>query len=315
MARFDSYKTMMDSCSKNEPPKWQCENCGKIYLSYEKMVSTKCHSHPHGAWAGYCSCSVATKAFGKVYEDSRYIHSQRSKTTDSDPNSLVALSRLSGLYQKEKYVCQVKLFDFVSRMLNEWSSQEAINTRKILKRSCQDFVDDISFKHVYHEKVGVGESLVDYFRILEKKIEQQSFWIKLYCLFYEVCLSTREYDHLLTKDESLMRDWKSRKDWEWMSNWPLGIVRRFIFCCISVTQHDSAYSDEMQAMFDYVAKNNFYYWLVEEGYRSHIPKSYLKEYKELSEKDFFDRDFWFELYCFIRLELKAGSLNLANVGP
>ena len=278
------------------------------------MVSTKCHSHLHGAWAGYCSCNIATKAFGKQYEDMRYIKTLKSETVDSDPNSLVALSRLSGLYQDVDYVCQVNLFDLASRMLNEWSSQEAINTRKILKRSCQDFVDDISFMHVYHEKVGVDESLIDYFRILEKKIEQQSFWIKLYCLFYEVCLWTREYDHLLTKDESLMREWKSKKDWIWMSNWPLGIVRRFIFCCISVTQHDSEYTDEMQAMFDYVAKS-FDCWFVEKGYRSHIPKSYLTEYKELSEKDFFDRGFWFELYCFIRLELKAGSLNLANVGP
>lgn len=35
----------------------KCKYCGKVYTSPSEMRKRKCHSHPNGAWGGYCTPS------------------------------------------------------------------------------------------------------------------------------------------------------------------------------------------------------------------------------------------------------------------
>ena len=140
--------------------------------------------------------------------------------------------------------------------------------------------------------------------------------MKLYCLFYEVMIEDEKYEHLLTEDEKRITHWKSRDDWRWLSNWPNALVFRFVNNCIIVILHGDGYSDELQEMFDSVAE-----WLEITSHltargcgSSKIPKEFSPAFSELANDDFRDSNFWFDLYCFLRLELKPGAAHWASIG-
>ena len=217
------------------------------------------------------------------------------------------------LFPKASFVRQVKIFRLVVKMLDGWDSREAIATRKRLKESCHDYLFDIDNLHIYHEKLGICESLAGNLKSLQKKIDEQSFWIKLYCLFYEVLIEDEKYEHLLTDDKALMGMWKSNDDWRWLSNWPNQLVFQFVNCCITVILHGTNYSDELQKMFDAIAE-----WLgiqahlVEKGCgSSKIPQRFGSEFRQLVDNDIHDLNFWLEFYCFLRLELKPHAAHMS----
>lgn len=314
------------------------------------MINTSCRRHPNGQWGGSCICNDATIALGRLYtgiwesrqEDKiREIEKQEARRKELEEQSAreaqaseqaeavtSAKSKCESLVWHEKsfypghnFINDISLFDLASRMLKDWDSEKAVNTRKILRRSCFDFIMDIEDLHIYHQKYGLNEYHVGTLKELQDKIENVAFWRKLYYLFYDVSITFwtekgwNSYEHLFTTDKEKLRMWKSRDNWEYLSNWPSTFVKRFIFICISVTQHDEDCTDEMQEMFDRIHKEgtqNFFE--IEKGFRSKIPKEYATEIKDLLESDFHDSHFWFLLYCLIRLELRNGMAHYNILG-
>ena len=219
------------------------------------------------------------------------------------------------LYPNKSFVYEINIFDLSKRMLNEWDSPEAESTRKILKESCRGFLWDMKEFHIYHKKHGIYEGLADNLCALQEKIDEQAFWMKLYCLFYEVMIEDEKYVHLLTEDEKRITRWKSRDDWRWLSNWPNALVFSFVNNCIIVILHGEGYSDELQEMFNSVAE-----WLKTTSYltargcgSSKIPKEFAPAFSELADDDFQDINFWFDLYCLLRLELKPGVAHFNSL--
>ena len=49
----------------------RCKYCGRIYSSPSEMRKRKCHSHPKGAWCGYCTPDQLEAMMWQMEEDGR----------------------------------------------------------------------------------------------------------------------------------------------------------------------------------------------------------------------------------------------------
>ena len=76
----------------------KCKYCGKIYDSPSEMHKRKCHSHPDGAWAGYCTAGNVdefTWSMEKHFEDQK-------KTLEEALNTNKVVSYLVRTLPKEE---------------------------------------------------------------------------------------------------------------------------------------------------------------------------------------------------------------------
>ena len=178
----------------------KCKYCGKIYASPSEMRKRKCHSHPNGAWGGYCTPSRSDefnwnsgrfidgiirdcedrreKAEKRKMDEAEFVREYKKHTPlldcmlgkdflDNEPDG-------SKLEIQNSDLNQLAL-DMANGINDE--SRDAINTIYALRAGC-----DYVLNNADAQKKGSLGSWLDEIKRLKDEIVDWGFWVDLYWL-------------------------------------------------------------------------------------------------------------------------------------
>ena len=179
--------------------KIKCKYCGKIYSSPSEMRKRKCHSHPKGAWGGYCTPDSVDGFFWaleKNCEDLRHdaeILKEDLRQEEQEKEVRVreykkhtplldCVLDVSADGEPSGYSLQIRNLDlnqFALDMANgiEEKSRDAINTVYALRAGC-DYV--LNNEDAQKERsLGIW---LDEIKLLRDEVVSWDFWVALYWL-------------------------------------------------------------------------------------------------------------------------------------
>lgn len=172
----------------------KCKYCGKIYSSPSEMRKRKCHSHPDGAWCGYCTPDRLKAMTWQVMEDIRrrgedarereieeakFVREYKKHTPLLDCMLKRELGRRD---EPSEYHLQLRnsdLNDVAVAFANGINSetQDAINTVYALRSGC-----DYVLNNADAQKEGSLNTWLDEIKRLKDEVVSWDFWVSLYWL-------------------------------------------------------------------------------------------------------------------------------------
>ena len=177
----------------------KCKYCGKSYTSPSEMRKRKCHSHPKGAWGGYCTPDHVEASFWgmeKHYEEmseaSRIIEDRRKVEEQEDGRWREEYKKHTPLLdcvlnkgshdEPNTYELQIRNLDLngfaveLANGLNK-NSRDAINTVYALRAGC-----DYVLSNAEAQKEGSLNTWLDAIQRLKNEVVSWDFWVALYWL-------------------------------------------------------------------------------------------------------------------------------------
>ena len=176
----------------------KCKYCGKIYASPSEMRKRKCHSHPNGAWGGYCTPSRSDefnwnsgrffdgvindcedrrkKAEKRKMDEAEFVREYKMHTPlldcmlgkdllDNEPDSNKFEIKNSDLNQLA--------LDIANGITHE--TRDAINTIYALRAGC-----DYVLNNADAQKEGSLNTWFDKIKQLKDEVVDWDFWVALY---------------------------------------------------------------------------------------------------------------------------------------
>lgn len=179
----------------------KCKYCGKIYDSPSEMHKRKCHSHPDGAWAGYCTAGNVdefTWSMEKHVEEFSKTVARCQQLREEKAAEEAAFSReykkhtplLDCVLEKgadgepSEYKLKIQNSDihqFAREMVNGLhkgdETRDAINTIYALRSGC-----DYVLNNADAQNEGSLDSWLAEIRQLKEEVVSWYFWAALYWL-------------------------------------------------------------------------------------------------------------------------------------
>ena len=178
----------------------KCKYCGKGYSSPSEMRKRKCHSHPNGAWGGYCTPSPldesswrAEKFYDSVIKDCEDFRKDTQKRKVHEAEFVREYKKHTPLLDcmlvkhfvddeldegklqiRESDLNQLAL-DLANGITHE--TRDAINTIYALRAGC-DYVLDTEDA----QKEGSLTTWLDDVKSLKDEVVDWDFWVALYLL-------------------------------------------------------------------------------------------------------------------------------------
>ena len=178
---------------KNDMRTIKCKYCGKSYASPSEMRKRKCHSHPKGAWGGYCTAGYVEESLWgleKHWETEAEIRKEREMRESEfkreykmhTPLLDCVLSGDVGDDEPSEYYLQIRnsdlhqlAVDLANGINNE--TRDAINTIYALRAGC-----DYVLNNVEAQKEGSLNTWLDRIKQLKEEVVSWDFWAALYFL-------------------------------------------------------------------------------------------------------------------------------------
>jgi len=172
----------------------KCKYCGKIYDSPSIMRTKKCHSHPKGAWCGYCTPERldefmweqerASENIKKASENIRHEREEAAAARCAYRQQTPLLECVIGEFSGEpsEHSLQLRNSDInefalgLANGINE-KSRDAINTVYALRDGC-----DYVLNNPEAQKDGSLHSWLGEIKQLKEKVIRWDFWVALYWL-------------------------------------------------------------------------------------------------------------------------------------
>ena len=180
----------------------KCKYCGKSYASPSEMRKRKCHSHPKGAWGGYCTPSLLDESSWKA---DKFFESQMSQLRKWDdfinkrkkekaefrreykkhtPLLDCVLSGDVGDDEPSEYYLQIRnsdlhqlAIDLANGINKGKENRDAINTIYALRAGC-----DYVLNNADAQKEGSLNYWLDEIKLLKDEVIRWDFWVALYWL-------------------------------------------------------------------------------------------------------------------------------------
>ena len=161
MKKYDSMEAMRKALEHHKLC-WQCEYCGKIYPSYQKLASTACHSHPKGAWAGKCHVPNAVQMLGETFAGI-------CRNGQTGAQKAVPQPRASSAQKSGK---DIPMAMFSKKMVTEWGNKNVTEIIQTIQANC-----DKAFKSgIWNDLSGscgdFRQNLID----LKNAVADKEFW-------------------------------------------------------------------------------------------------------------------------------------------
>ena len=298
----------------------KCKYCGKSYASPSEMRKRKCHSHPKGAWGGYCSPDFMDKALwemecytASVNDISRKIdecekNSQRFKREYKSHTPLIdSVIDIGGTWLDDKpsgddfQIRDSDLNDLAVELANGINAQtrDAINTIYALRAGC-----DHVLKNEDAQKDGSLNTWLDEIRQLKDEVTSWDFWVTLYWLTKPI----------KDKADAAKNDYemnpKSRDYWLLKSIAKLFHTRNVLPMLDAVNMKgDEKDKEVMDDIKSYVEKLR-----IEKSREDDFDPGQLRCIESLCQK-INDYSFWGVLYCLYWIELRPTPWDDQKVWP
>ncbi len=170
----------------------KCKYCGKSYTSPSEMRKRKCHSHPKGAWGGYCSPASFDEAIWeadsiiKWCEDGREETAKRKmreaefvrkyKTHTPLLDCVLGMDFADELNENKLQIRQSDLnklaLDLANGITHE--TRDAINTIYALRAGCEFVLNNAEV-----QKEGKLDQWLDDIKSLKDEVLDWDFWVAL----------------------------------------------------------------------------------------------------------------------------------------
>jgi hypothetical protein len=180
----------------------KCKYCGKSYASPSEMRKRKCHSHPKGAWGGYCTPSPLEESNWKVEKFSESQMSQLRELDDIINERKRKESEFRREYKRHTPLLDCMLgkdlvgdepdedkleirnsdlhqlaLDLANGINKGKENRDAINTIYALRNGC-----DYVLNNADAQKDGPLNSWLDEVKLLKDEVISWDFWVALYWL-------------------------------------------------------------------------------------------------------------------------------------
>lgn len=190
----------------------KCKYCGKIYASPSEMRKRKCHSHPNGAWGGYCTPSRSDefnwnsgRFIDGIIKDCEDRRKEAEKRKMDEVEFVREYKRHTPLLdcmlgkdlldnEPASYKFEIKNSDLNQLALDlangiTHETRDAINTIYALRAGC-----DYVLNYADAQKKGELDQWLDDVKSLKDEVLDWEFWVALYYL-------TRPIKDCKTQDE------------------------------------------------------------------------------------------------------------------
>lgn len=297
----------------------KCKYCGKSYASPSEMRTRKCHSHPKGAWGGYCTPDRIEEGLWEL-EESR--NSQRKNLEEY--KKAVELREMKESECRREYKKHTPLLDCVLDVsmkgeLNEYrlqirnsdlnqlalelangintgkESRDAINTIYALRAGCDYVLDNTDT-----QKEGSLNTWLGKIKQLKDEVTSWDFWVALYWLTKPI----------KDKADAAENDFETnRENWNY---WRLNSIAKLF--------HSRQVQPMLRVLGVVKEDDRGKYKEVKntiETYIHHL-KSTEKGFSrifELLERRIAEGSFWGVLYCLYWMELRPTPWNDQKVWP
>ena len=306
----------------------KCKYCGKSYASPSEMRKRKCHSHPKGAWGGYCTPDNADAFFWGM--------EKHYKSMDENLRKIKEISQREE-ENSQRYKCEYKrhtpLIDSIIGIRETWhddkpsgsdlqirhsdlnqlaldmanginkKTRDAINTVYALRAGC-----DYVLGNADAQKEGSLNTWLGKIKQLKDEVTSWDFWVALYWLTKPIkdkaSAAKNAFEsgdnHDTTRDNPA---WVNYKYWQWNSIAKLFHTRQVMPMLDAVNNNgDEKEKEVMKTVTSYVREL----------------KSKEKGFQRIFEtlcKRINDYSFWGVLYCLYWMELRPTPWNDQKVWP
>ena len=182
----------------------KCKYCGKSYASPSEMRKRKCHSHPKGAWGGYCTPDFYDEIIWKAHKDSEDTKQWQRTLAEMEERRAEENAEFAREYKKHtplldcvlekfgdepsEYKLKIRNSDLnklaydLARGILSWNPprevpRDVINTIYSLRDGC-----DYVLNHAEAQKEGFLSSWLDKVQQLKDEVFKSDFWFALYWL-------------------------------------------------------------------------------------------------------------------------------------
>ncbi len=167
MEKYDSMEAMRKALEQRRLC-WQCEYCGKIYPSYQKLASTTCHSHPRGAWAGKCHVPDAVKILGETFAG--LCRNGQSAAPKAAPRPSASST--------QKYGKDIPLALFSKKIVTEWENRNITEIIRTIQVNCDKAIQSGSWNDLSGRCGDFRQNLLD----LKNAAATHEFWKAVFWL-------------------------------------------------------------------------------------------------------------------------------------
>jgi len=212
----------------------KCKYCGRIYDSPSIMRTKKCHSHPKGAWCGYCTPSPLDES---SWEAHRFFDAQRRRIEESEQRrEKEKREEAAFLYEYKKHTplldCMLKknsweddisecglqirgsdlrkLAIALANGIND-KTKDAINTLYALRDGCDHVLNNVDAR----EDGSLG-SWLEEIKWLKEELVNWNFWVSL-------CWLTKPISIKAAAADSTDNYENNRDDWNY---WRLNSIAK-----------------------------------------------------------------------------------------
>lgn len=286
----------------------KCKYCGKRYASPSEMRKRKCHSHPRGAWGGFCAPDRIDELLWEReanLEEMRESHrqleenernSERYKCEYKKHTPLIDFGNTWSAEEPQSYDLQIRFSDldgFARDLANGINdrTRDAINTIYALRDGC-----DYVLNNTDAQEEGSLGTWLDEIRQLKDEVTSWDFWVGLYWLTKPI----------RDKVDAAKKDFKTDRTW---NNWILDSIAknfhiRLVIPMLNATGKGGDEKDKevMKTVTSYVRELKS----KEKGFKRNL--------KTLSKR-INDYSFWGVLYCLYWIELRPTPWNDQKVWP
>lgn len=309
----------------------KCKYCGKIYASPSEMRKRKCHSHPNGAWGGYCTPSRSDefnwnsgrfidgiirdcedrreKAEKRKMDEAEFVREYKKHTPlldcmlgkdllDNEPDSNKFEIKNSDLNQLA--------LDLANGIAHE--TRDAINTIYALRAGC-----DYVLNYADAQKEGSLGTWLDTIKRLKDEIVEWDFWVALYWLTQPIKDAKIRDEIAFEKSASDDDDYDTKKEqatyWVFHSIAKEFHVKQVIPMLHAVNNKgDKNEKKIMNAIKSYVRK------LKTESKQKGLDAGNIRCIETLSQR-INDYSFWGILYCLYWMKLRPTLWDDQKVWP
>ena len=193
----------------------KCKYCGKSYASPSEMRTRKCHSHPNGAWGGYCTPSSSDLSGWKIAQfsdDQRTYYAELKDTKKKIGQIQMREAEFRRVYKQHTPLLDCVLEECVynesdvNELQIRWldlnqlaldmanginkRTRDAINTIYALRAGC-----DYVLKNADARKEGSLDTWLDEIKQLKDEATSWVFWVALFWLTKPLKAKSHEAFH------------------------------------------------------------------------------------------------------------------------
>jgi len=167
MKKYDSLEAMRKALEQRRLC-WQCEYCGKVYPSYQKLTSTACHSHPSGAWAGKCHVPNAVKILGETF--SGICRNGQTAAQNAAPQP-----RPSSVQKCGK---DIPMAMISKKIITEWGNGNITEIIQAIQGNCDRAIETGIWNDLSGSCVAFRQNILD----LKNAVADKRFWTEIFWL-------------------------------------------------------------------------------------------------------------------------------------